>query len=542
MNMYTDDMQNSIKKVIENRKNNIETEPKRMTAEQKKDILNTYHPEYKDTGFKIIKIGPNKNEKSPTQFVQLLHSKSKILGINIDLSKVDYDVDVLIIGGGGAGASAAIEAHKAGATTLIATKLRMGDSNTIMAEGGIQAANKENDSPRQHFIDAFGGGHFNAKRELLKSLVMDGPLAISWLSSLGMMFDKQEDGTMITTHGGGTSRKRMHAAKDVTGAEIARVLRDEVKNLKIPVVEHTAAIELIKDDNGNAAGAILLNTLTGQYMVAKSKTVIIATGGSGRMHYHGFPTSNHYGATADGLVMAYRAGAKLMHHESIQYHPTGTAWPPQIYGALITEKTRAIGAMMVNVEGNVFCHPLETRDVASAAIIRETQERKKGLKTTLGQTVWLDTPMIDIKNGQGFLEKRIPGMMHMFLNYGIDPRQVPILIYPTFHYQNGGIDVEKESHTKTIPNLYAAGEVAGGIHGTNRLMGNSLLDIIVFGRIAGKNAASQSKTIKIGNLSLQHVNDYANEIDNLGIDTGETSPLLYPKYARDVSQNKNEAS
>ena len=229
----------------------------------------------------------------------------------------------------------------------------------MMAEGGIQAADKENDSPAQHYLDAFGGGHFAAKPELLRKLVSEAPEAIEWLSNLGVEFDKMPDGTMITTHGGGTSRKRMHAAKDYSGAEIMRTLRDEVLNRQIPVVDFTAAIELILDENGRASGAVLLNMETDELLVAKAKTVIIATGGAGRLHYQGFPTSNHYGATADGLVLAYRAGAKLLYADTLQYHPTGAAYPEQIFGALVTEKVRSLGAKLINSDGEVFMHPLE---------------------------------------------------------------------------------------------------------------------------------------------------------------------------------------
>lgn len=166
----------------------------------------------------------------------------------------------------GAGASAAIEADNAGAKTMIVTKLRMGDANTMMAEGGIQAADKPNDSPAIHFVDAFGGGHYAAKRELLAKLVCDAPEAILWLNNLGVEFDKEADGTMITTHGGGTSRKRMHAAKDYSGAEIMRTLRDEVINRNIPIVDFTSAIELILDESGKAAGAVLMNMETHELM------------------------------------------------------------------------------------------------------------------------------------------------------------------------------------------------------------------------------------------------------------------------------------
>ena len=224
---------------------------------------------------------------------------------------------------------------------MIVTKLRIGDANTMMAEGGIQAADKENDSPAQHYLDVMGGGHFANVPELVEKLVMDGPECIKWLNDLGVLFDKDKDGNMITTHGGGTSRKRMHAAADYSGAEIMRVLRDEVQNRKIPVVDFTSAIEIIKDTEGKAAGAVLQNMETGEILIARAKCVIIATGGAGRLHYQGFPTSNHYGATADGLVLAYRAGARLLYQDTLQYHPTGVAFPSQIYGALVTEKVRS---------------------------------------------------------------------------------------------------------------------------------------------------------------------------------------------------------
>ena len=335
---YTEEMMESVKKVEATRAARMAAEPRRMTAEEKDALLEQYHPDYNLSSFAEIIVGPNKGEKAPKELVELLQAKSRVQGMTLDLAHPDYDVDVLVIGGGGSGASAAIEAHEAGANVMIVTKLRIGDANTMMAEGGIQAADKENDSPVQHYLDCFGGGHFAAKPELVKRLVMEAPDAIKWLNDLGVEFDKEDDGTMITTHGGGTSRKRMHAAKDYSGSEIMRTIRDEVLNLGIPVVEFTSAVELLKDEKGQTAGAVLLNMETGDYSVARAKTVVIATGGAGRMHYQGFPTSNHYGATADGLVLGYRAGASLLYQDSIQYHPTGAIYPSQILGALVTEK------------------------------------------------------------------------------------------------------------------------------------------------------------------------------------------------------------
>ena len=527
---YTKEMLASMEKVAANRAANAALEPRRMTAEEKDTLLETYHPDYRKDQFREIVVGPNKGEKAPIELTELLEANSRIKATDVDLSRVDYDLDVLVIGGGGAGSSAAIEAHEAGANVMIVTKLRIGDANTMMAEGGIQAADKPNDSPAIHYVDAFGGGHFAAKPELVSKLVCDAPEAIQWLSDLGVEFDKAPDGTMITTHGGGTSRKRMHAAKDYSGAEIMRTLRDEVLNRGIPVVDFTAAIELIKDDKGAVAGAVLMNMETKELLVARAKTVIIATGGAGRLHYQGFPTSNHYGATADGLVLGYRVGAKLLYEDSLQYHPTGAAYPEQIFGALVTEKVRSLGAKLVNVDGEVFMHPLETRDICASGIIRECDARGKGVSTGSGLGVWLDTPMIEYKNGEGTIEKRIPAMLRMFEKYGIDIRREPILVYPTLHYQNGGLDITPDGQSTTVENLFVAGEAVGGIHGRNRLMGNSLLDVIVFGRNAGQHAAAKAKSVKVGKLTLAHIKKYAEERRAAGIKTTAVSPKLLPTY------------
>ena len=248
------------------------------------------------------------------------------------------------------------------------------------------------------------------------------------------------------------------------------------------------------------------------------------------MHYQGFPTSNHYGATADGLVLGYRVGARLLYADTLQYHPTGAAFPQQIFGALVTEKVRSLGAKLVNRDGKVFMHPLETRDVAAASIIRECSDRDEGVDTGSGKAVWLDTPMIEAIGGEGTIEKRIPAMLRMFASYGIDIRKEPILVYPTLHYQNGGLDIHVNGMTTNVENLFVAGEAVGGIHGRNRLMGNSLLDIIVFGRSAGKNAAAQAQTVTPGKLTLDHIARFDAEREAAGIHTDAVSPKLLPDY------------
>ncbi len=533
--MFTKEMLDSIKKVEATREERLAKvrageNPRRMTAEEKEQVLAAFHPDHIASQFKVLQVGPNKGEKVPLELADILQANSRINPADIDLDNPDYETDVLIIGGGGAGSAAAIMANEGGARVMIVTKLRHGDANTMMAEGGIQAADKPGDSPAQHYLDVMGGGHFKNVPELVYKLVNDGPECIQWLNDLGVMFDKEADGTMVTTHGGGTSRKRMHAAKDYSGAEIMRVLRDEVQNRGIPVIDFTAAIEIIKDEKGRAAGAVLMNMETKELLVARAKTVIIATGGAGRMHYQGFPTSNHYGATADGLVLAYRAGAPLLYAYTLQYHPTGVAYPSQIFGALVTEKVRSIGAQLINAEGEAFMNPLETRDVSAASIIRECKERGKGIETPDGGFgVWLDSPMIEALHGEGTIEKRIPAMMRMYLKYGIDMRKQPILIYPTLHYQNGGIKIAANGMSE-VENLFVAGEAVGGIHGENRLMGNSLLDIIVFGRNAGVQAAAAAKNVEYAAPTLSHVTDFAKEMADAGVVTDKVSPVLLPRY------------
>lgn len=531
--MYGNYLDDAAKIVAEKRAENLKFEHVRLTADEKDQLLKEYHPDRISSQFVELKIGPNKGQKAPIELAEMLQAKPRIEPEKIDLNHVDYESDVLVIGGGGAGTSAAIMASEAGAKVLLVTKLRVGDANTMMAEGGIQAADKPNDSPAQHYLDAFGGGHFDGKPELVYTLVNKAPSVIKWLNDLGVEFDKEADGTMVTTHGGGTSRKRMHACKDYSGAEIMRTLRDETFNREdsITVVDFTAAIEIIKNDKGEAAGAVLMNIETGEIRIAKAKVVIIATGGAGRMHYQGFPTSNHYGATADGLVLAYRAGAKLLYQDSLQYHPTGAAYPTQILGKLVTEKVRSLGAKLINKDGEVYIHPLETRDVNASGIIREVKNGR-GVKNDVQDAVWLDTPMIDMIHGEGTILKSIPAMYNMFIKYGIDIRKEPILVYPTLHYQNGGVEIDKTCHS-SIPNLLVAGEASGGVHGTNRLMGNSLLDVVVFGREAGIEAGKMFKNITLADtakLNLKHVKDFEAERDKAGIKDDVVSPKILPTY------------
>ncbi|MFB0567697.1 MAG: FAD-binding protein, partial [Candidatus Bathyarchaeia archaeon] len=413
---------------------------------------------------------------------------------------------------------------------LIVQKLRLGDSNSIMSQGGIQAADKPNDSPVLHFLDVMGGGHFTNDQKLARRLVLDGPMLIKWHEDLGVIYDKESDGTMVTIHGGGTCRKRMHSARDYTGLEIVRSLKDDVLNKNISILEFTSAVELLTDKSKQVVGAVLYNMETQEYYVARAKSTVLTTGGFGRLHVQGFPTTNHYGATADGIVLAYRVGAELRDLDSVQYHPTGAAYPEQIVGLLVTEKVRGLGAQPVNKNGEQFVYPREPRDVEASAIIRECYERNKGIETpTEMRGVWLDSPMIDILHGEGTIVKRLPAMLRQYKRFDIDMTQDPILVFPTLHFQNGGIIIKENTET-TIQGLFASGEVTGGTHGKNRLMGNSILDYSVFGRIAGINAAKHAKKAKIGKPMLDHVTKYEKMLKEAGIETDRKAPILLPEY------------
>jgi succinate dehydrogenase / fumarate reductase flavoprotein subunit len=510
----------------------IESMP-RLDEIDKADLLRQYHPDYIATSMRKLQVGVNKGDATPVELADLLEGNSRIDPDKIDPSVPDYNVDVLVIGCGGAGASAALLAHEAGARVLVTTKLRLGDANTVGAQAGTQAADRPNDSPAIHYLDTMGGGHFENIPELVEVLVKDAPSAIKWLEKLGVNWDKTPDGSMYELSGGGTSRRRLHSARDYTGLEEMRVLRDELKNRKINYLEFAPAIELILDDRGQIAGAILLNLETEELIIVRARAVVMATGGIGRLHIQGFPTTNHYGATADGLVLAYRTGAKLIFIDTMQYHPTGAVYPLQILGQLVTEKVRTLGAQLVNSAGGQFVMPLEPRDIVASAIIRECGERQLGLRTPHGEVgVWLDSPMIDILRGEGTIARELPAMVRQFRRVNIDISREPILVYPTLHYQNGGIKIDTAGATN-VPGLFAAGECTGGVHGRNRLIGNSTLELFVFGRRAGRAAARYAREVKRGSPTLEHVRRWQQELTRADL-SGERplSPRLLPGYAR----------
>ncbi|MGM0628792.1 MAG: FAD-binding protein [Candidatus Fermentibacterota bacterium] len=538
---YPESLKNLIKKVEETRPERVEKKKSgwefpSIDVDDRDSLLREFHPDYREGTRREIGVGPNKGYSISNEIVDMLEARSRVDPDLIDLSEPDIETDVLVIGGGGAGTAASLLAAENGAKVTMITKLRHGDANTMMAEGGIQASSKAwKDSPYYHYLDVLGGGHFKNVPDLVKTLVTNAPEALQWLENLGTSFSKGEGGRLKTMHGGGTSRKRMHYAADITGAEIMRTIRDEARSHadEIEVIEFSPAVELVLDGKGRCCGAILYNLETKEYRYAKAKAVIMATGGCGRLHIQGFMTTNHYGATADGIVLGYRAGVPISFLHTVQYHPTGVVFPEQAEGILITEKFRGAGANVLNVHGEQFVYEREPRDVEAACIIRECSEaRGNGVPTPTGKYgVWLDSPMIDLLKGEGTVEKEFPGKHILFRRYGIDIAKEPMLIHPTLHYQNGGLDINSNCET-VVPGLFASGEISGGVHGENRLMGNSLLDVIVFGRIAGKAAAGYVESGgEPGKPNLDHVRRYHEELDKEGVETDRIAPMLLPDYS-----------
>lgn len=504
------------------------TLPKYSPAERDQ-LIKKYHPDHRERAYRPVKFGPNEGQLTVRELAALLEGDSPVPG-DLDLTPA-YSVDVLVIGGGGAGCAAALHAHAAGAKAMLATKLRLGDSNSVMAQGGMQIAVAKDDSPIQHFLDTLKGGHMKNDHQLLKVMVNEGPSIAKWLLELGVLFDRNPDGNLHVKKGGGSSKPRLLTCSDYTGLEIMRVLKDEVLNQKIQLLEFSAAVELLSDGAGACTGAVFLDLDNKRFVVVAAKTVILATGGIGRLHIQGFPTSNHYGATGDGLALAYRMGAKLLQIDTFQYHPTGAVYPEQLTGALVTEGIRSEGGHLVNAKGERFVNELDTRDVVSSSIIRECEEGR-GIRTMTGRVgVWLDTPLLDVEHGPETLDKHFPAMVRQYERYGIDIRKDPVLIYPTLHYQNGGVQIDTQGES-AVGNLFVAGEASGGLHGRNRLMGNSLLDLMVFGKRSGTTAAERSRSIPQGKLTLEHLKQFRTDAAKHSGSSGVSSPVLFPDYAK----------
>jgi len=495
----------------------------------KDSLLNTYHPDHFRDSIVKLTVGANAGDSCQYQLAKLLQSEAFIDEADLAGTPVT-DVDVLVIGGGGAGCAAALMAAEKGASVLLATKLRLGDSNTVMAEGGIQAAIEPEDSVQQHMQDTLRGGHHAGNPELVAALTEDGPDVLRWLIQQGMQFEQTASGDLHTRRAGGMSTPRLVHCRDYTGLEMMRVLREAViQHRSIKVWEQSPVVELLSNETGErCVGAVFTSLLNDRLQIVRTRSVILATGGLGRLHLNGFPTSNHLGATGDGLALAYRIGAKLSELDSFQYHPTGLLHPSHLSGKLVTEGLRAVGCLLVNGLGERFVDELQPRDIVCASILRECAEGR-GVRVDKQRVgVWLDTPRFE-RSQPGLLEKQFPNLMSRTRIAGVDPRIKPLLTYPTLHYQNGGVVIDVNGAT-TVPGLYAVGEVSGGIHGRNRLMGNALLEIISFGRRAGAMAtANHDRGPK--KITLEHVNRMRRALTIAGLPMSERSPQLLPEYA-----------
>ncbi|MDM0047450.1 FAD-binding protein [Variovorax sp. J22R115] len=495
-------------------------------------LLKDWHPDHGANARVPLAVGVNQGDPCQPELARQLHANSLIDDIDIAGAQL-VTTDVLVVGGGGGGCAAALTAAKHGAKVILATKLRLGDSNTVMAEGGIQAAVGADDSPQLHFEDTLRAGHFCGEPDLVAQMVMDGPDVLRWLIQLGMMFDLEEGrpmgGKLLRKKPGGASAARIHSYRDYTGLEMMRVLREAVDlDPDVSVWNRCPTVELMSDERGCCAGAVIYNLEWRSFVMVRARSVILATGGAGRLHLNGFPTSNHYGATADGLVLAYRIGARLRELDSFQYHPTGIAHPQHLAGGLISEAARSAGAKLINGKGERFIDELKARDVVASAILRECGEGR-GIERDGQLGVFLDTPTLE-KEHPGILEKRLVTLRHLAGKCGHDPAQEPFLVYPTLHYQNGGVAIGKHGET-SVGGLHCVGELSGGIHGRNRLMGNALLDILSMGRRAGAKAAESAGRVITGRASIAHIHAWQRELTLAGLPLESRSPQLFPDYA-----------
>lgn len=401
------------------------------------------------------------------------------------MTRIDARFDVVVVGSGGAGMAAAVSARREGASVLVVTKSALGASNTGRAQGGIQAAVGDDDSVASHFEDTFAAGHRHARPELVRRLTEDGPSAISWLADLGVRFST-DDGELRILRCGGASRPRLLQAGERTGAEMVKVLRAAVRAADARVWEATALTGMSPDPAG---WHLTTRGPDGARGISAGAVVLAAGGGlRGEAEAVGETSTNHPDATPEILRMAIEAGAETVHLDSWQRHPTGAVWPEALSGYALPETTRAYGATLHDADGERFVDELAPRDVVAEAIIR-TVAAGRGVPAPDGrQGVWLDTSAIDRRHGAGFTASRLAYVHNRYAKAGVDLTAERVLVYPVLHYRNGGLVIDTDAST-TLPGIFAAGEITGGVHGTNRLMGNSLLDTVVFGRIAGRSAA-----------------------------------------------------
>ena len=393
-------------------------------------------------------------------------------------------VDVLVIGSGASGLAAAVSAHRAGARVALATKGSIQSCNSAKAQGGIQAALGPDDSPERHAQDIWRSSHETADLQLVETLTAEGPAAIHWLEENGVEFTREETngrGYRLAKVGGATA-KRLLQVGDQTGHAITSALRHTVEATDVAVLAKSPLSSLEPTENGWRARV-------GEHAV-DAATVVLAAGGRcyAEAEARGELSTNHPGATGEVTRLALELGAEARDLDALQYHPNGGAWPTTMQGYSIPETTRAYGAVLLNADDEEFCDSLAPRDVVSRAIFDEV-EKGKGVATPDGRpAVWLDTTRISARDA----ELSLPHMIRRYRAGGVDPLAERIFTYPVLHYQNGGLVISTDAET-TLDGLYACGEIAGGTHGRNRMMGNSLLECIVFGRRAGAAAAGKAK-------------------------------------------------
>jgi L-aspartate oxidase len=397
-----------------------------------------------------------------------------------------FSFDVLVVGSGASGLAAAVSAERAGARVGLATKGSLQSCNSAKAQGGIQAAFGEDDSPEIHAEDVWHSSHETANRQLVEVLTTEAPGAIHWLEELGVEFTRDNGGYRLARCGGAT-RKRLLQVNDRTGHAITKALREAFQAGGGTALAHCPLESLERTENGwlatcrrkdgeavpIAAGAIVLAAGGRCYRVAKEL---------------GEFSTNHPGATGEVTRVARELGAESRDLDALQYHPNGGAWPPNLQGYSIPETTRAYGAVLLNADREEFTDSLGPRDEVSQAIVEEV-EAGRGVETPDGRpAVYLDTTRVPEADAWVSL----PYMLRRYRATGIDPLAAPILTYPVLHYQNGGLVIDERAET-TLEGLYACGEIAGGTHGRNRMMGNSLLECCVFGRRAGRAAAEKAR-------------------------------------------------
>ena len=444
--------------------------------------------------------------------------------------------DVLIIGAGGAGLRAAIEALAQGASVGVVCKSLLGKAHTVMAEGGIAAAMANvdaADSWKTHFRDTMRGGKFLNNWRMAQLHAQESSERVRELEQWGALFDRTESGDILQRAFGGHTFKRLCHVGDRTGLEMIRTLQDRGVQQGIDVYMECTVTRLLTD-SGRLAGAFAYWRESGRFIVFKAKSIVIATGGIGKAWR---VTSNSWEYTGDGMALAYEAGAELMDMEFVQFHPTGMVWPPGVQGILVTEAVRGEGGILRNKAGERFMEKydpkrmeLSTRDVVARSIYTEVKE---GRGTEHGGA-YLD---ISHKPAE-YVKKKLPSMYHQFKELAdVDITKGPMEVGPTCHYMMGGIRVDAETAESTVPGLFAAGETAAGLHGANRLGGNSLSDLLVFGCRAGLAAAAHAKRCSPPSIDNAQIDQAEKELLAPFSNSGTESPYAVHRDLQEVMQN-----